>query len=112
MPPKYHKQKKIQSNNFSNAKYLIIVESPSKCAKIEHFLGIDYCCIASKGHLRQLKGLKSIDTSVIKKSRAASKMLAMKKIDSLNISLSQDDTGIFILSEIKREVVNQINIDL
>ena len=62
MPPKYYKQKKIQSNNFSNAKYLIIVESPSKCAKIEHFLGIDYCCIASKGHLRQLKGLKSIDT--------------------------------------------------
>ena len=62
MPPKYYKSKKIQSNNFSNAKYLIIVESPSKCAKIEHFLGIDYCCIASKGHLRQLKGLKSIDT--------------------------------------------------
>ena len=62
MPPKYYKQKKIQINNFSNAKYLIIVESPSKCAKIEHFLGTDYCCIASKGHLRQLKGLKSIDT--------------------------------------------------
>ena len=60
MPPKYYKSKKIQSNNFSNAKYLIIVESPSKCAKIEHFLGIDYCCIASKAHLRQLKELKSI----------------------------------------------------
>lgn len=43
-------------------KYLIIVESPSKCKKIEDFLGDDYCCIASKGHLREIKGLKSINT--------------------------------------------------
>ena len=43
-------------------KYLIIVESPSKCKKIEEILGKDYRCIASKGHLRELKGLKSINT--------------------------------------------------
>ena len=43
-------------------KWLIIVESPSKCAKIEHYLGSQYKCIASKGHLREIDGLKSIDT--------------------------------------------------
>lgn len=66
MPPKFYKKsssvKKATSVNTDNAKYLIIVESPSKCAKIESYLGTDYCCIASKGHIRHLDGLKSIDT--------------------------------------------------
>lgn len=68
MPPKYYK-KNIKNKNSPpeesvnrDAKYLFIVESPSKCAKIEHFLGEDYCCIASKGHIRKIDGLKSIDT--------------------------------------------------
>ena len=43
-------------------KWLVIVESPSKCTKIEHYLGSQYKCIASKGHLREIDGLKSIDT--------------------------------------------------
>lgn len=69
MPPKYYKKKgyaysntKIKSSHFNDARYLVIVESPSKCAKIESYLGIDYCCIASKGHIRSIKGLKSINT--------------------------------------------------
>lgn len=45
----------------SSVKFLIIVESPSKCKKIESFLGSEYACIASKGHLRTIDGLKSID---------------------------------------------------
>ena len=56
--PKSKKEKSINPN----AKYLIIVESPSKCAKIESYLGDEYCCIASKGHIRTIDGLKSIDT--------------------------------------------------
>ncbi len=40
---------------------LIIVESPAKCKKIESFLGNDYKCIASYGHLRKLESLNSID---------------------------------------------------
>ena len=41
---------------------LVIVESPAKCSKIESFLGADYKCIASFGHIRQIaNGLKSID---------------------------------------------------
>jgi DNA topoisomerase-1 len=46
----------------SNTKYLIIVESPSKCTKIEHFLGLEYACIASNGHIQSINGLVAIDT--------------------------------------------------
>ena len=43
---------------------LVIVESPSKCAKIEHFLGPQYQCIASCGHIREIEGgLKGIDVA-------------------------------------------------
>ena len=40
---------------------LVIVESPSKCKKIEQFLGSGIKCIASFGHITKLDGLGSID---------------------------------------------------
>jgi DNA topoisomerase-1 len=40
---------------------LVIVESPAKCKKIESYLGSGYECVASFGHLRQLKSLSCID---------------------------------------------------
>lgn len=40
--------------NTKNTPYLIIVESPSKCIKIEKFLGFQYKCIASNGHIREI----------------------------------------------------------
>jgi DNA topoisomerase-1 len=69
MPPKYNKyyknkkytEKQPDTLEIGSAKYLIIVESPSKCKKIEGFLGSQYKCIASKGHLREINGLKSIN---------------------------------------------------
>ena len=60
--PKFYKAKQIHSDQLYDAIYLIIVESPSKCKKIESYLGKNYCCIASMGHIRGLNGLKSIDT--------------------------------------------------
>jgi len=76
MPPKFKSKKKIVSGSKSKNindntdvddypdhdphSFLIIVESPSKCKKIESFLGTQYKCIASKGHLRTIHGLKSI----------------------------------------------------
>lgn len=51
---------KLLTKNKS-AIYLVIVESPSKCSKIENFLGPQYACIASVGHLRYIPGLKSIN---------------------------------------------------
>jgi len=41
--------------------YLLIVESSSKCSKIESYLGPRYKCIASNGHIRIIEGLQSID---------------------------------------------------
>ena len=60
--PRTYKSKQIHSDQLDDAVYLVIVESPSKCKKIESYLGKDYCCIASMGHIRTLNGLKSIDT--------------------------------------------------
>jgi len=63
MPPKYKKytgKPKTYEFNKGNASHLVIVESPSKCQKIEEYLGSQYKCIASKGHIRELKGLTSI----------------------------------------------------
>jgi len=106
MPPKFFKRsykkttEKI-SPNLSTAKYLIIVESPSKCTKIERYLGEEYCCIASKGHIREIDGLKSIDTkktyeptfSIIEEKR--SHVEQMKKVienfSKQNIILASDD---------------------
>ena len=36
------------------AKYLVIVESPSKCKSIEKYLGQNYMVLSSKGHIRDL----------------------------------------------------------
>ena len=106
MPAKFYKNtfkktsQTVLSKNTS-ATYLIIVESPSKCAKIEHFLGEDYCCIASKGHVRLIDGLKSIDTkksfepkfSIIdeKRSHVESMKSIISKFQKQNIILASDD---------------------
>ena len=55
------------SNKYVTTNCLVIVESPSKCAKIEGYLGLGYKVIASYGHLRELKkvdGLKPIYTII------------------------------------------------
>ena len=94
MPPK---SKKTQpSDNF-----LLIVESPSKCAKIESYLGAKYQCISSKGHIREIDGLSSIDTkdkfqieySIIKEKRdhVENMRKTVAKYSPLNILLATDD---------------------
>jgi DNA topoisomerase-1 len=107
MPPKFRKYVKkntsstIASDNLTIAKYLIIVESPSKCPKIETYLGTDYCCIASRGHIRSVDGLKSIDTkgdftptfSIIpeKKDHIDTMRGIISKFSKQNILLATDD---------------------
>jgi DNA topoisomerase-1 len=54
-----HILKKGHTMNVLNTPYLLIVESPSKCAKIEKYLGFQYKCIASKGHICSLKNTPS-----------------------------------------------------
>lgn len=45
----------------SDAVTLVIVESPSKCNKINEYLGYEYKTIATFGHMRELCGLEDID---------------------------------------------------
>jgi len=52
-----HIQNKQTQINTKNTPYLIIVESPSKCKKIEKFLGFQYKCIASNGHIRTISSI-------------------------------------------------------
>ena len=42
-------------------KYLLIVESSSKCGSIETYLGSNYKCISCNGHIRVINDLKNID---------------------------------------------------
>lgn len=51
---------KLYSKPF-HKQILVIVESPAKCKKIEEYLGPQYKCLASFGHLRELPSLESID---------------------------------------------------
>lgn len=108
MPPKFYKRRAFSKTatlatnkiNYS-ATFLIIVESPSKCKKIEGFLGSDYCCIASKGHIRTIDGLKSIDTkgtfeptfSIIDEKKAHVEFMreAISAFSKSNIILASDD---------------------
>jgi DNA topoisomerase-1 len=45
---------------------LVIVESPSKCKRIESYLGEDYKVIATCGHFRKVNNLEQIDFSTFK----------------------------------------------
>jgi len=52
---------KSKSKPLGSFRSLVIVESPSKCKKIEEYLGPGYKCLASFGHLTELSSLKNID---------------------------------------------------
>jgi DNA topoisomerase-1 len=106
MPPKvFTKYKQYKSPTFQKtATFLIIVESPSKCSKIEKFLGSQYQCIASKGHLRTIDSLKSIhpnenykiDFSIIKEKQSHLDFMR-------SVILQFPPENIFIASDADRE---------
>jgi len=45
---------------------VVIVESPSKCKRIESYLGENYKVIAKSGHIRKMTNLDQIDFSTFK----------------------------------------------
>ena len=95
MKRNYKKPSKVLNFNKENSKYLLIVESPSKCAKIESYLGKDYKCIASKGHLRELDTYKNYEVKYKIVSEKSSHIKSMKEImnqyEKENIILATDD---------------------
>lgn len=74
---------------------LIIVESPSKCAKIESF--IECVCISSKGHIRELKQIpENYDEPIFeiipeKKTHIESMRKVIKKYKQEDIYVGTDD---------------------
>lgn len=81
---------------------LVIVESPSKCKKIESFLGYGYKCIASYGHIRELmtqKGLSCIDTKqnyeplfqLVSKQKKQIQLLKHNVKNATDVLLATDD---------------------
>ena len=85
--------------NTLNTPYLLIVESPSKCGKIEKYLGFQYRCIASQGHIR---GLAKVGTGkqnykptyeiLPEKANHVEKMRqVIRQFDPMNIFLATDD---------------------
>ena len=79
---------------------LLIVESPAKCKKIESYLGSDYKCAASFGHIREFDGgLDAVDITngfepKFKISKAKMKyVLNLKKLikNAKEVILATDD---------------------
>lgn len=60
------------------SKPLIIVESPAKCAKIEEYLGGEYQCLASYGHIREL-----VDVDISNNFKPKFKMIEGKNLTKL-----------------------------
>ena len=83
-------------------KYLVIVESPAKCKKIQGYLGKDYKVVASVGHFRDLsKKDMGIDiknnykpTYKITKSKVVTDLKKhMRSVDKVIIATDQDREG-------------------
>jgi DNA topoisomerase-1 len=90
------------TKSFTN--YLVIVESPSKCKKIEEFLGKNYKCIATKGHLREIEGLKSINTKGEFEIQFNITQSKKKHIESMREIIAEYHyTNIFLASDDDRE---------
>lgn len=79
---------------------LVIVESPSKCKKIESFLGKGVKCLASCGHVRQLKGLDNIN--VQKNYTPTFNSLSNSHIKALKYAVN-NATEVYIATDDDRE---------
>jgi len=80
---------------------LVIVESPAKCSTIEGYLGTEYKCVASFGHIRELTDMNSIDkenqyrlTFKESKTKQIDKIRGLiKKTDEVIIATDDDREG-------------------
>lgn len=96
---KEHILKKGHQLNVLNTPFLVIVESPSKCAKIEKYLGFQYKCIASKGHICSLKNIPSqknnyvSEFEIIPEKKTVVDMLKsyVSQVKPENVFLATDD---------------------
>lgn len=92
--------------NIKNTPYLIIVESPFKCKKIEKFLGFQYKCIASNGHFREISKINTKEKENAYEPVFEIIPLKQKHVDNMReiISYFRDSPeNIFIATDDDRE---------
>ena len=84
---------------------LVIVESPAKCAKIESYLGSGYKCLASFGHLTQLKSLDAINTEANFKTKydIVDDPKKKKHIDFLRREIEKSKGDVILATDDDRE---------
>lgn len=99
---------------------LVIVESPSKCKKIEEYLGPGYKCIATYGHLQTIISLKDIDINnnftptysiineTLKKKQIEVLRKEIKNADEVILASDMDLEG----EKISYSVANLFNLDI
>jgi DNA topoisomerase-1 len=94
MPKKYGK----------TTTYLVIVESPAKCKKIEEYLGPGYKCVASFGHLCDLPSLKNVDiaNNFTPKYTISDNALKKKQIELIRREIKKADE-VILASDSDRE---------
>ena len=101
---KYYPKKKTEEKekpverkvNVKNTPYLVIVESPSKCKKIEKYLGFQYKCIASKGHICNISKIRKdfepeFEILPEKKDHIRSMNEIIRLFDPKNVYVGTDD---------------------
>ena len=84
---------------------LVVLESAAKCGKVEGYLGQGYKCLASFGHIRELRGLESItynpdgsmdlkySVSTGKSKRLSALRAAAKKASEVVLATDDDREG-------------------
>ena len=79
-------------------KKLVIVESPTKCKKIETYLGSGYKVMATCGHIRELRSLEQINLtnfqpiySIIDRKRKIIELIKKEIDKSEEVILATDD---------------------
>ena len=81
---------------------LLLVESPSKCKKIEGFLGPGHKCLASVGHICEIhNGLKGIDKDTLLPLYALSR--GKKRVVQQIQQQCQDATTVYLATDPDRE---------
>ena len=85
-------------NHMKFSKTLVLVESPTKCKKIEEYLGCGYKVVATCGHLRELTSLTQINMktfhvtySNIEKKKHQIQMIKKEIISAEEVILATDD---------------------
>ena len=68
---------------------IVIVESPSKCKRIESYLGEDYKVIATCGHFRTINKLEQIDFSTFKIKYENTNKKVIKRLKDIVVSTNE-----------------------